>query len=164
MKSMNLVGDPIINLLKKIAIPASTGTLFQTLYNVVDTYFAGKISPNALAAIAKSFPLYFIIIATGVGIVAASNALISNSLGAKEDRKASLYVAQSLLYSVIVSIFVTIIGLSFSDDLLRLMGSDQETINLATDYLDVIFFVNFNNLKTIMEQYILLPLNSLALG
>ena len=88
---MNLVGDPITTLLKKIAIPASTGTLFQTLYNVVDTYFAGKISPNALAAIAKSFPLYFIIIATGVGIVAASNALISNSLGAKEDRKASLY-------------------------------------------------------------------------
>ena len=143
MKSMNLVGDPITTLLKKIAIPASTGTLFQTLYNVVDTYFAGKISPNALAAIAKSFPLYFIIIATGVGIVAASNALISNSLGAKEDRKASLYVAQSLLYSVIVSIFVTIIGLSFSDDLLRLMGSDQETINLATDYLDVIFFATF---------------------
>ena len=70
MKSMNLVGDPITTLLKKIAIPASTGTLFQTLYNVVDTYFAGKISPNALAAIAKSFPLYFIIIATGVGIVA----------------------------------------------------------------------------------------------
>ena len=55
MKSMNLVGDPITTLLKKIAIPASTGTLFQTLYNVVDTYFAGKISPNALAAIAKSF-------------------------------------------------------------------------------------------------------------
>jgi len=143
MKSMNLVGDPITTLLKKIAIPASTGTLFQTLYNVVDTYFAGKISPNALAAIAKSFPLYFIIIATGVGIVAASNALISNSLGAKEDRKASLYVAQSLLYSVIVSIFVTIIGLSFSDDLLSLMGSDQGTINLATDYLDVIFFATF---------------------
>ena len=153
MKSMNLVGDPITTLLKKIAIPASTGTLFQTLYNVVDTYFAGKISPNALAAIAKSFPLYFIIIATGVGIVAASNALISNSLGAKEDRKASLYVAQSLLYSVIVSIFVTIIGLSFSDDLLRLMGSDQETINLATDYLDVIS-VSYTHLTLPTTPYV----------
>ena len=143
MKSINLVGEPIINLLKKIAIPASTGTLFQTLYNIVDTFFAGKISANALAAIAKSFPLYFIIIATGVGIVSASNALISNSLGAKEDRTASLYVAQSLLYSVIVSILVTIIGLSFSNDLLRFMGSDSETIRLATDYLDIIFFATF---------------------
>ena len=143
MKSINLVGEPIIDLLKKIAIPASTGTLFQTLYNIVDTFFAGKISANALAAIAKSFPLYFIIIATGVGIVSASNALISNSLGAKEDRTASLYVAQSLLYSVIVSIIVTLIGLSFSDDLLRFMGSDQVTIRLATDYLDIIFFATF---------------------
>ena len=143
MKSLDVVGEPIIDLLKKIAIPASTGTLFQTLYNIVDTFFAGKISANALAAIAKSFPLYFIIIATGVGIVSASNALISNSLGAKDDRTASLYVAQSLLYSVIVSIVVTMIGLSFSDDLLRFMGSDQETINLATNYLDVIFFATF---------------------
>ena len=143
MKSINLVGEPVIDLLKKIAIPASTGTLFQTLYNIVDTFFAGKISANALAAIAKSFPLYFIIIATGVGIVSASNALISNSLGAKEDRTASLYVAQSLLYSVIVSIIVTLIGLSFSDDLLRFMGSDQVTIRLATDYLDIIFFATF---------------------
>ena len=143
MKSINLVEEPIIDLLKKIAIPASTGTLFQTLYNIVDTFFAGKISANALAAIAKSFPLYFIIIATGVGIVSASNALISNSLGAKEDRTASLYVAQSLLYSVFVSILVTIIGLSFSDDLLRFMGSDSETIRLATDYLDIIFFATF---------------------
>ena len=143
MKSLDVIGEPIIDLLKKIAIPASTGTLFQTLYNIVDTFFAGKISANALAAIAKSFPLYFIIIATGVGIVSASNALISNSLGAKDDRTASLYVAQSLLYSVIVSILVTMIGLSFSDDLLRFMGSDQETIKLATDYLDVIFFATF---------------------
>ena len=143
MKSINLVGEPIIDLLKKIAIPASTGTLFQTLYNIVDTFFAGKISANALAAIAKSFPLYFIIIATGVGIVSASNALISNSLGAKEDRTASMYVAQSFLYSVFVSILVTIVGLSFSDDLLRFMGSDSETIRLATDYLDIIFFATF---------------------
>ena len=98
MKSINLVGEPIIDLLKKIAIPASTGTLFQTLYNIVDTFFAGKISANALAAIAKSFPLYFIIIATGVGIVSASNALISNSLGAKEDRTASICGSISPLF------------------------------------------------------------------
>ena len=52
-------------------------------------------------------------------------------------------MAQSLLYSVIVSIIVTLIGLSFSDDLLRFMGSDQETIRLATDYLDIIFFATF---------------------
>ena len=39
-----------------------TGSLFQTLFNIVDTFYAGKISPDALAALAKSFPLYFIIV------------------------------------------------------------------------------------------------------
>ena len=38
---------------------------------------------------------------------------------------------------------MTLIGLSFSDDLLRFMGSDQVTIRLATDYLDIIFFATF---------------------
>ena len=42
---MNLLTDDIKVLLKRLAIPASVGTLFQTLYNVVDSFFAGKISP-----------------------------------------------------------------------------------------------------------------------
>ena len=40
---MNLLKDPISLLLKKIALPASVATLFQTLFNIVDTYYAGKI-------------------------------------------------------------------------------------------------------------------------
>ena len=44
---MDLTKDKIVTLFKKIAIPASVGTLFQTLYNVVDTFFAGKISPES---------------------------------------------------------------------------------------------------------------------
>ena len=143
VKKINLTSDPMWQLLRRVTFPASVGSLFQTFYNLVDTFFAGKISPDALSALAKSFPIYFIIIAIGVGVGAGTNTLIGNSIGEKKEKVASLYVAQSLLYSVIVSIFVTIIGLSFSDDLLRLMGSDQETINLATDYLDVIFFATF---------------------
>ena len=54
---MDLTKGKILTLFKKIAIPASVGTFFQTMYNIVDTYFAGKISPEALSAIAKSFPI-----------------------------------------------------------------------------------------------------------
>ena len=45
--TLSLTKDPISSLLKKIAIPASVGTFFQTMFNVVDTFFAGKISPEA---------------------------------------------------------------------------------------------------------------------
>ena len=60
---MDLLKDNIPKLVKKLAIPASVGTLFQTLYNIVDTFYAGKISPEALSALSKSFPIYFVIIA-----------------------------------------------------------------------------------------------------
>ena len=73
-KSIKLTKDPIWELLRKVTIPASTGSLFQTFYNLVDTWFAGKISAEAIGAIAKSFPIYFVIIAVGVGIGAATNA------------------------------------------------------------------------------------------
>ena len=58
-KNPSLTKDPITELFIRIAIPSSVGTIFQTLYNVVDTYFAGKISPEALAAIAQTFPVFF---------------------------------------------------------------------------------------------------------
>ena len=53
----------------------------SNFYNLVDTYFAGRISPEALAAIAKSWPIYFIAIAVAVGVGAGTTALISNSIG-----------------------------------------------------------------------------------
>ena len=59
---LSLTEDPIVQLFIRIAIPSSVGTIFQTLYNIVDTYFAGKISAEALSAIAQTFPVFFIII------------------------------------------------------------------------------------------------------
>ena len=137
---MDLTKGSIWQLLRKVTIPASTGSLFQTFYNLVDTYFAGRISPEALAAIAKSWPIYFIAIAVAVGIGAGTTALISNSIGAKEDRKASMYVAQSIVLAIVISIFVTLFGLNFSDELLRIMGSTEQSIILTREYLDIIFF------------------------
>jgi len=68
---MNLLKDSVPKLVRRLAIPASVGTLFQTVYNIVDTFFAGKISPEALSALRKSFPIYFIIIAAFIGVTVA---------------------------------------------------------------------------------------------
>ena len=126
-------------LLIKIAIPSSIGTIFQTLYNLVDTYFAGKISPVALAAIAQTFPVYFIIIAMGVGISIGSTSLVANSLGEKNESKASLYLAQSILIGIIVAIAVTIIGIKITPFVLNLMNTNETTLSLSLQYLNIIF-------------------------
>ena len=142
-KNFQLTKDPIWTLLRKVTIPASTGSLFQTFYNLVDTWFAGKISADAIAAIAKSFPIYFVIIAVGVGIGAATNAAIGNLIGEKNIRKASLFVAQSVIFAIIISIIVTLFGLNLSNYLLSLMGSNMESILLTREYLDIIFYGTF---------------------
>mgnify|MGYP001218201733 CR=1 FL=1 len=138
-KNLNFTSSPILKLLKQIAIPSMTGSLFQTLFNLVDTFYAGKISPDALAALAKAFPLYFIIISAGIGIVAGCNSLIANSLGANNKVAASIYSYNSLVYAFCLSIFITLIGTFFSYDLLKFMGSTDESITLSKQYTDIIF-------------------------
>jgi len=142
-KSINLTKDPIWSLLKNVTIPASVGSLFQTFYNLVDTWFAGKISAEAISAIAKSFPIYFTIIAVGVGIGAATNACIGNLIGEKKLNRASLFIAQSVVFALFTSVIVTLFGLNASSFLLSVMGSDAGGIALTREYLDIIFYGTF---------------------
>ena len=136
---LNLTSSPINRLLKQIAIPSMIGSLFQVLFNLVDTFYAGKISPEALAALAKAFPLYFLIVSAGIGIVAGCNSLIANSLGSNNKVAASIYSYNTLVYAFLLSLVITFVGIFFSYDLLKIMGSTHESIILSKEYIDVIF-------------------------
>ena len=107
----NLLKDPIGQLFVKIAVPSSVGTVFMTLYNVVDTYFAGKISAESLAALAQTFPVYFIIIAIGVGLSIGTTSLIANALGEKKKEEASYFLAQSISLAIFTSLIVSLVGI-----------------------------------------------------
>ena len=136
---MDLLKDDISKLVKKLAIPASVGTLFQTLYNIVDTFYAGKISPEALAALSKSFPLYFIIVATSIGVTVAGTSLIGSSLGEKNEKKALKYFTHVIFFGIIISLFITFIGLFFSEKVFYIMNSSKEVTGLGLEYMNIIF-------------------------
>ena len=78
------------------------------MYNVVDTFYGGLISSQALAALSLSFPIYFIIIAVGFGVAQGTTALIGNALGRGDQDEAQRYSVQGLWYGVLVSIVLTI--------------------------------------------------------
>jgi len=139
VNKLNLTEDNITKLFFKIAIPSSVGTVFMTLYNIVDTYFAGKISPEALAALAQTFPVYFIIIAIGIGISIGTTSLISNALGKGENYIASHLLAQSIFLSIIISIIVTILGINFGPKIILLMNNNSKIMILSMEYLNIIF-------------------------
>ena len=136
---MNILIDDIKKLIKKLALPAMIGTLFQTLYNIVDTFFAGKISAEALSALSKSFPVYFIIIATSIGVTVAGTSLIGNSIGEKNEKNSLFYFSHIIYFGILISIIITFIGLNFSGDIFKLMGSSEYVTNLGLQYTNIIF-------------------------
>jgi putative MATE family efflux protein len=111
----------------------------MTLYNVVDTFFAGKISAEALAALAQTFPVYFIIIAMGVGLSIGTTSLISNAIGKKKDKQASFFLAQSTLLSIVTATFVTLLGIFIGPRIIFAMNDSLVLLNLSMDYLNIIF-------------------------
>ena len=140
---MDLLKDNIPKLVRKLAVPAMIGTLFQTLYNVVDTFFAGKISPEALSALSKSFPIYFIIIATSIGVTVAGTSLIGNSIGEKDNKKTLNYFSHIIYYGILISVFITFLGLYFSERVFFLMGSTEEVASLGLEYTNIIYSGSF---------------------
>ena len=136
---MNLLKDEVSLLVRRLAVPASIGTLFQTLYTIVDTFYAGKISPEALSALSKSFPIYFIIIATSIGVTVAGTSLIGSSIGEKNEKNVLSYFGNVIIYAIIISLVVSILGFSFGETIFQLMNSSNSVTTLGLEYINIIF-------------------------
>lgn len=80
--------QPVGRLLAGMAVPMMISMLVQALYNVVDSIFVSRLSENALTAVSLAFPLQNLMIAVCAGTTVGMNALLSRSLGAKEQDKA----------------------------------------------------------------------------
>ena len=135
-----LTTQPIPALIRQIGIPASIGYFFHTMYNVVDTYFGGLISTQALASLSLSFPVFFIIIAMGTGISSGTTALIANALGAGKREEAGLLAVQGISFGLLSSILLTALGLLISPSLFRMLGATEEYLAMALSYMNTIFY------------------------
>ena len=139
MPDTKLITDPIPKLVRNLAIPASLGFFFNTMYNVVDTWVAGQITSEALAALSLSFPVFFILIALGMGMGSGMTALISTELGAGDKAKAAEYGAQSISFGFILAIILSIIGYFASSSLFQLLGAFDTYLTTALSYMQPVF-------------------------
>ncbi len=137
---MDLGKDHIPKLVRQIAIPASVGMFFNTMYNVVDTFWAGQLSPEALAALSLSLIPFIGLLAVGIGLGQGASALISNALGAEDDDQASRLMAQALLLAFVVSTVVVALGLVVTPFLYRGMGASGEYLELSLDYMNWLIY------------------------
>jgi len=120
-------------------MPASIGLFFQTMYNVVDSFYAGQISTTALAALGLSFPVFLLIIASSSGTSRGTSALIANAIGSDDQKSQRTYIAQSLSMGFLLSIAMTILGLALAGPLFQLMGAGGEYLETSLSYIRPIF-------------------------
>ena len=135
----DLTTAPIPMLIRRLAIPAGTGFFFNTMFNVVDTWYGGRLSTIALAAMSLSFPVFFIILAIGTGITTGATALIGNALGRGDRDEARHYVLQALSFALLHALALTALGLTFLPRIFMAMGARGEYLSLALSYMNVIF-------------------------
>jgi len=140
MSNEHLCKDDVPTLLKQIAIPASTGMFFNTMYNVVDTFYAGLISTQAISALTLSFMIFFVIVGLGYGFSSAITALIGNSFGKKKMHLASIYAHKGIFFFILLSIILTFVGFLISPYMFEILGAKGEYLEDAYTYIDVILF------------------------
>lgn len=107
---------------RTLAIPGAVGMLFNTLYNVVDIFFAGLLSTSAQAGLALGFQAFFIAMSVGVGLGAAMSALVGNALGAGNHRMARRLAAQGMTYGVIAAGLLALSGIWYGPALIHLVS------------------------------------------
>ena len=134
-----LISGDIPQQIRRIGIPVGIGILFNNLFQVADTYFAGEISKEALAALALSFPIYFIIIGLGNGLGTGAAALIGNALGAGDREEGARLAAQGLMLTVALSLVTAVAGIAVSPRLFELLGADGAGVAYNMSYITPIF-------------------------
>lgn len=149
MGDADLTNGSINKLLKKIAIPASIGFMFSTLFNVVDSFYAGQISTDTLAGMAISFPIFFLIISLSSGVGNGVTALSAIAIGEKDKKAFHSLAFNAIVLSVLVGIVVPILSPLFLEPLFKLSGAEGNVLQVGLDYTNLIligtvfFVLNF---------------------
>ena len=140
MKKDDLTVGPMALHFRRLAIPAALGMLFATLYNVVDVYFAGRLSTDAQAGLAIGYQAFFILMALGFGLSSALSALVSNAKGSGESSQVRKYISQGLIYAGILTLLSIIIGLFIGPKLIGLVSEPGSYRNAGLGYFGWLIF------------------------
>ena len=146
------IGKPE-TVLWKFCLPLFGSIIFQQLYNIADSWVAGKfIGENALAAVGNSYEITLIFIAFAFGCNIGCSVIVSQLFGAKkyEDMKTAVYT--TIISSAIICAILMLLGIIFCNELLNLIHTPKEILYDSKLYLDIYIaglpFLFFYNIAT----------------
>ena len=134
---------PVNRLLFSMSLPMILSMLVQALYNIVDSIFVAQIGETALAAVSLAFPVQNLIIAVSVGTGVGVNALLSRSLGEKNQETANLTAVNGIFVFFLSYLLFAVFGLFFARTYFTVQTSNPEIIEQGTIYLSVCSIFSF---------------------
>lgn len=152
----NIMGTMEINpLLLKLSIPMMISMLVQALYNVVDSVFVSHVSEEALTAVSLAFSLQNVMIAVGVGTGVGVNALLSKSLGEKNQGRANATAENGIFLSLCSFAVFFVIGLTCMKPYFYAQTSDPVIAQQGIRYLSVCCIFSLGLFTQLMGEKLL---------
>lgn len=137
-KYIMMTEAPIPGLIGRLAVPTIISMLVSSFYNMADTFFVGRISTSATAAVGVVFPVMAVIQALGFFCGHGSGNSISRKLGSKHTQAARELAATGFFLAFVFGLLLMILGLTFLDPLARLLGSTPTILPYTKAYLRII--------------------------
>ena len=128
---------PVGKLLFTMAWPMMLSMLFQALYNIVDSYFVAKLSQDALNAVSLAFPLQTLCIAFSGGTGVGMNALLSRSLGEKNQAAADRAANTGIFLFLCNGVLFAIIALTLAGPFFRFQTDNAQIVAYGADYVRI---------------------------
>ncbi|MCX5835471.1 MAG: MATE family efflux transporter [Deltaproteobacteria bacterium] len=139
-KALDLSREPILPLLLKMSWPSITAMLALAVYNLIDTFWLTRVSPQAIAALTICFPIQMIFGAIGVGTGLGAGSFAARMFGAGKDVRARQTAGQVIILSVIFGFLIILLTLLYDDLILKIFGAPDEILSLSRQYLVTVSF------------------------
>lgn len=146
---------PVGKLLLTMSLPMMISMLVQALYNIVDSMFVAQINENALTAVSLAFPLQNLMISVGTGTGVGVNALLSRSLGEKNQKLANRTANISILLSLFNFVIFALFGIFFTRQFFLAQTDIPEIVDYGTSYLFICCILSFGSFGQIMFERLL---------
>ena len=138
--TLDLTEGPFFKKILWFAIPLILTGLLQCFYNAADVAVVGFFrGQEALAAVGSTGSLFNVIVNLFMGLSVGAGVLVAQYIGAKEHQRVSEVVHSSVLLAVLLGVFVSVLGILLTPELLRLMDTPDNVHGQATVYLRIIF-------------------------
>ena len=134
---------PVGKLLISMSLPIMISMIVQAMYNVVDSIFVSRIHEDALTAVSMAFPIQSLCVALGAGMGVGINALLSKSLGAKDQETVNKSAMNGIFMTFVNYIIFLILGLTVVRPFYAVQTDSEVIIEYGTQYLSVVCCFSF---------------------